>query len=49
LGDVYYKLGRKREAEYQWSRALDYDPTDEERSMIARKLSSGLSAAQAAP
>jgi len=49
LGDVYYKLGRKREAGYQWQRALDYDPTDEERSNIRAKLKGGLYALTAAP
>ena len=49
LGDVYYKLGRKREAGYQWQRALDYDPTDKERSNIRAKLKGGLYALTAAP
>lgn len=49
LGDVYWKLGRYREAGYQWERALIYDPTDEERNMIKKKLKSGLSAATLAP
>jgi len=44
LGDVYWKLGRYREAGYQWERALIYDPTDEERESIQKKLKSGLSA-----
>lgn len=49
LGDVYYKLGRKREAGYQWQRALDYDPTDKERRTIRAKLKGGLYAVKAAP
>jgi len=49
LGDVYWKLGRYREAGYQWERALIYDPTDEERETIERKLKSGLSAVTPAP
>lgn len=49
LGDVYWKLGRYREAGYQWERALIYDPTDEERETIAKKLQSGLSAVTPAP
>ena len=48
LGDVYWKLGRYREAGYQWERALIYDPTDEERESIAKKLKSGLSALSSA-
>ena len=49
LGDVYYKLGRTREAGYQWQRALEYDPTDKERRDIQAKLTGGLSAVKAAP
>ena len=49
LGDVYWKLGRYREAGYQWERALLYEPTDEERETIEKKLKSGLSSADAAP
>jgi len=49
LGDVYYKLGRKREAGYQWERALDYDPTEKERRNIRAKLKGGLYAVKAAP
>lgn len=49
LGDVYWKLGRYREAGYQWERALLYDPTEEERETIERKLKSGLSAVTPAP
>ena len=49
LGDVYWKLCRYREAGYQWERALIYDPTDEERETIERKLKSGLSAVTPAP
>lgn len=49
LGDVYWKLGRYREAGYQWERALIYDPTDEERETIKKKLKSGLSAVSPAP
>lgn len=45
LGDVYWKLGRKREAGFQWKRALEFDPTDEEKEAIALKLKSGLPAA----
>ncbi len=45
LGDLYWRLGRYREAGYQWERALIYDPTDEERETIQKKLKHGLSAA----
>jgi len=49
LGDVYWKLGRFREAGYQWTRALDFDPTDEEKTAIERKLEGGLEAVNLAP
>jgi tetratricopeptide (TPR) repeat protein len=47
LGDVYWKLGRKREAHYMWQRAVDYfDATDEEQARMInetkRKLREGL-------
>lgn len=42
LGDLYWRLGRYREAGYQWERALIYDPTDEERETIQKKLKHGL-------
>jgi hypothetical protein len=47
LGDVYWAVGRKREAEFQWSRALSFvDPDDEnseaEPERIQRKLEVGL-------
>jgi len=45
---VYWKLGRYREAGYQWERALEFDPTDEERSAINMKLKGGLEAAPSA-
>ena len=49
LGDVYWKLGRLREAGYQWRHALDLDPTDEERARIEVKLKGGLEAAAGMP
>lgn len=47
LGDVYWKLGRKREAGFQWKRALEFEPTDEERMTIELKLDKGLEAVPA--
>ena len=44
LGDVYWKLGRKREAGFQWKRALEFEPTDEEKTTIELKLDKGLDA-----
>ena len=42
LGDVYWAVGRQREAEFQWRRALSFDPEPEEAERIRRKLDIGL-------
>jgi tetratricopeptide (TPR) repeat protein len=42
LGDVYWMVGRKREAEYQWHRALSFHPEDKDATRIRRKLDVGL-------
>lgn len=45
LGDVYWAVGRKLEAEFQWKRALSFEPdTEEEATRIRRKLEVGLDA-----
>lgn len=45
LGDVYWAVDRKREAEFQWKRALSFKPESEaEASRIRRKLAVGLDA-----
>ena len=45
LGDVLWKVGRKREAEFQWRRALSFGPTDDlDMDRIRRKLAEGLDA-----
>ncbi len=45
LGDIYWAVGRKREAEFQWKRALSFKPeTEEEAGRIRRKLEIGLDA-----
>ena len=44
LGDVYWMVGRKREAEFQWRRALSFEPEAEEIPKIRRKLEVGLDA-----
>ena len=49
LGDVYWAVGRTREAEFQWKRALSFvDPEDEnseaDPDRIRRKLEIGLDA-----
>ncbi|MCQ2913723.1 MAG: tetratricopeptide repeat protein [Alphaproteobacteria bacterium] len=44
LGDVYWKVGRKREAQYQWRKALDVndDFPNGEKEKVQRKLEIGL-------
>src|SRR5690606_16124011 len=43
LGDIYWAVGRTREAEFQWKRALSFEPdTEEEATRIRRKLEVGL-------
>lgn len=42
LGDVYWKVGRYREAEFQWKRALSFEPEEEEADRIRLKLQIGL-------
>jgi tetratricopeptide (TPR) repeat protein len=44
LGDVYWAVGRKLEAEFQWHRALSFDPEEEAATRIRRKLEIGLDA-----
>lgn len=44
LGDVYWAVGRKLEANFQWRRALSFDPTEELATRIRRKLEIGLDA-----
>lgn len=42
LGDAYWRVGRRLEARFQWSRALLFDPTEELLASITRKLEHGL-------
>lgn len=44
LGDVYWAVGRKLEAEFQWHRALSFDPEEKDAERIRRKLDVGLDA-----
>lgn len=44
LGDVYWAVGRHVEAQFQWRRALSFDPEEEEAERIRRKLEVGLDA-----
>lgn len=47
LGDVYWMNGRKREAEFQWHRALSFGPEEKDAVRIRRKLEIGLDALRA--
>ncbi|MEO1613033.1 MAG: hypothetical protein AAFU55_11880, partial [Pseudomonadota bacterium] len=42
LGDALWMVGRRLEAEFQWKRALSFDPEDDERTRIVDKLKRGL-------
>ena len=42
LGDAYWAVGRKREARFQWKRALGMKPTDTDAIRIRQKLEFGL-------
>ena len=42
LGDVYWRLGRKVEAGYEWKRVLELEPPEKLRDAVKRKLEEGL-------
>ena len=42
LGDAYWQVGRRREAEWQWSRVLTLEPDPERRAEVEQKLARGL-------
>ncbi|GJL91006.1 tetratricopeptide repeat protein [Hyphococcus sp.] len=42
LGDVYWRLGRKIEASYEWRRVLDLEPSETLRKQVEKKLMEGL-------
>ena len=44
LGDAYWAVGRHLEAEFQWHRALSFDPEEKDATRIRRKLKVGLDA-----
>ncbi len=44
LGDTLWAVGRIREARFQWSRALSFNPEEEDAARIRRKLAVGLDA-----
>lgn len=47
LGDVYYHLGRKMEAVYQWSHALSFELDKQKRTAIRKKIDDGIQIKQA--
>ena len=47
LGDAYWRVGRRTEARFQWSRVLTLEPTEKVRSEAEAKLKFGLDAAPA--
>jgi tetratricopeptide (TPR) repeat protein len=47
LGDIYWMNDRKLEAQFQWHRALSFEPTEADQKRILRKLDVGLDAVMA--
>lgn len=43
LGDAYWQVGRRREAEWQWTRVLTLEPEAPRRAEVEQKLARGLS------
>jgi Flp pilus assembly protein TadD len=41
LGDVYWKIGRKTEALFQWNHALDFKPSPKDKAMLEAKIAVG--------
>jgi hypothetical protein len=42
LGDVYWRVGRKLEAHFQWNHARDLKPEPEDLERILKKIEKGL-------
>jgi Flp pilus assembly protein TadD len=42
LGDVYWKVGRKKEARFQWQRALTLKPEAKQKTSLQAKIEQGL-------
>ena len=42
LGDTYWQVGRRREARFQWERALNQKPDKDRVPIIKDKLANGL-------
>jgi tetratricopeptide (TPR) repeat protein len=49
LGDAYWHVGRKREARFEWERALNQSPEKDRIPVLQEKLANGLSAATDKP
>ena len=48
LGDAYWRVGRKTEAQFQWQRVLSLEPDDKQKADSEAKLKNGLAASGAA-
>jgi Flp pilus assembly protein TadD len=42
LGDAYWRVGRRTEADFQWRRVLTLEPTPKLKAEVEAKLVSGL-------
>ena len=42
FGDALWMVGRRIEAEFQWRRALSFEPEEKDAKRIKRKLADGL-------
>jgi hypothetical protein len=42
LGDALWRVGREREARYQWDQALSLKPEPDDEQKIKKKLETGL-------
>jgi hypothetical protein len=42
LGDAYWRVGRKLEAQFQWNHARDLNPDPEDLPKILDKIKNGL-------
>ena len=49
LGDAYWRVGREREARFQWDQALKLNPEPAEAEKMREKLEKGLPSAQPRP
>ena len=48
LGDAYWRIGRKTEAQFQWRRVLSLEPDEQQKADSEAKLKNGLAATGAA-